>query len=121
MGNIQEDLRKWLPFGNKCKCPCESGIVPSTVTDYLVTSAVSNWGAYGIAACLAILRKNPKVFHDPELEHWIFTNCANAGLIDGVSGYVTRGADGLSAEIHASLVAILGKLIEVSLHAGKGN
>ncbi len=71
MGNIRETIRKHLPFGDRCLCPCGSGIAPITEVDVLVTATVSNWGAYGIAACLAILLKNTAVFHDAEMETWV--------------------------------------------------
>jgi len=107
MGIIQEGIRKALPFGEI--------IAPVTETDYLVTASVSNWGAYGIAACLAILLGNPAVFHDEILEQRILHRCADAGLIDGISGYVEEGADGLPAKVHIALVTILAALVKQGL------
>lgn len=107
MGIIQEEIRKALPFGEE--------IAPATETDYMVTATVSNWGAYGIAACLAILSGKFEVFHNGELERRILHRCADAGLIDGASGYVEEGADGLSNKVHIALVTILAELVKRGL------
>lgn len=107
MGLIGEGIRRTLPFGDL--------IAPATKTDYLVTASVSNWGAYGVAACLAILLEKPEVFHDQLLERRVLHRCADAGLIDGVSGYVEESADGLPSQVHIALVTILAQLANRAL------
>ena len=115
MGLIQDDIKKYIPFGDKCKCPCGSGIAPSTKTDFLITAAVSNWGAYGLGAGLAILKRNPDIFHNGEIERRVLEKAADAQFIDGISGYTEPGADGLSAHIHICFVEILKELITKSI------
>lgn len=115
MGIIKEEIKELLPFGKKCLCPCESGTAPAIETDLLITSTVSNWGAYGLAASLAILLKKLDVFHDPNIEKWVLQHASDAGFIDGISGFVEPGADGLKAEIHCHLVALLGEIVERGL------
>ena len=115
MGNIRKEIKKGIPFGDRCNCPCGEGIAPVTETDFLVTATVSNWGAYGIAACLAILKGDYEIFHDESIECGILQSCADAGLIDGVSGYVGKSVDGLSKEIHASIVNILAAMVRKAL------
>ncbi len=112
MGNIREEIRKKLPFGDKCLCPCGSGISPVTQTDLLVTATVSNWGAYGVSACLAILLRNPDILHDPEMERWILEHASRAGFIDGISGFVEPGADGLTAEVHCQIISLLNVIVK---------
>jgi hypothetical protein len=112
MGNIREVIRQYLPFGKECRCPCGSGIAPVTEVDVLVAATVSNWGAYGIAACLAILLKNAAVFHNGEIERWVLQHASDAGLIDGISGFVEPGADGLPSETHCRLVALLEGIVK---------
>lgn len=104
MGLIQGRIREALPFGDI--------IAPVTETDCLVTATVSNWGAYGIAACLAVLLGQREVFHDAQLEERILHRCTDAGLIDGISGYVEEGADGLPSRVHVALVTILAELVK---------
>jgi len=112
MGNIREVIRKHLPFGDRCLCPCGSGIAPVNEVDVLVAATVSNWGAYGIAACLAILFKDPTVFHDASVEHWVLEHASNVGFIDGISGFVEPGADGLLAEVHGHIVSLLRHVVQ---------
>jgi hypothetical protein len=112
MGNIRDVIRQYLPFGKECRCPCGSGIAPVTEVDVLVAATVSNWGAYGIAACLAILLKNAAVFHNGEIERWVLQHASDAGLIDGISGFVEPGADGLPSETHCRLVALLEGIVK---------
>lgn len=111
MGNIREVVKERLPFGKECLCPCKAGIAPSTEVDLLITATVSNWGAYGIEACLAILLKDPAIFHDANMERWILEHASDAGLIDGITGFVEPGADGLPSETHGHIVALLGEIV----------
>ncbi len=83
-GVIYEEVRK-EPYGSKCVCPCGGGYAPVVKTDILVFSGISNWGAYGIEACLAILLKNQDVIHDGSTEERILRVCANTGCADGVT------------------------------------
>lgn len=112
MGVIAESLRSWLPYGKTCRCHCGAGIIPVTKTDLLVTAAVSNWGAYGVAAMIALLVGRREIFHSPEMEDRILKSCIRAGLIDGGSGYVSGGADALGVSVHTSLVVLLGELVQ---------
>ena len=111
MGLIREEIQEFLPYGNKCRCPCGAGIAPSTKTDYLITAAISNWGAYGLTASLAVLKRNPDIFHCGYLERRVLEKAADAQLIDGISGYTEPGADGLSAHVHVSFVELLRELV----------
>lgn len=115
MGVIAEELRDWLPFGKQCRCPCGSGIVPVTKTDFLVPAAVSNWGAYGISAVMAVLEGKREVFHSAGIEHRVLLSCIDAGLIDGGSGYVSGGVDALPISVHMSIVNLLGELVNKGL------
>lgn len=111
MGLISDVIRKHVPYGDRCTCPCNAGIAPVAETDVLVASAVSNWGAYGVAACLAVMLRNLDALHDPATELRTLREAADAGLIDGNTGYVTPGADGLSADTHAAIVTILRQIV----------
>lgn len=117
MGVIQEELKKTsIPYIAKCNCGCGGGIAPATRTDVLVTAAISNWGAYGIAACLAILLNRPEVFHDAEVEEALLQESARASFIDGATGYVMPPAtDGLRSPVHQAFVTLLRELVVQSL------
>jgi len=111
MGCIQEEIRKNLPFGDKCKCPCQAGIAPATRTDFLITAAISNWGAYGLAAGLSLLKNDISIFHNREVEKRVLQKAADAGFIDGINGYTEPGADGLPSRVHESFVEVLRELL----------
>jgi hypothetical protein len=116
MGNIRDVIRQRLPFGAQCRCPCGQGIAPVTEVDVLVTATVSNWAAYGISACLAWLLRDAAVMHEEDLEKWVLYHASDAGLIDGISGFVEPGADGLRAPMHGHLVELLKGLVEQGIH-----
>ena len=111
MGCIQEEIKKNLPFGDSCKCPCQAGIAPSTRTDFLITASISNWGAYGLAAGLSLLKNDIDIFHNSEIEKRVLQRAADAGFIDGINGYTEPGADGLPSRVHESFVEVLRELI----------
>ena len=85
----------------------DDGVLPHQPTDALVAATVSNWGAYGVAAALAILLQKPEVLHSVEMEEAILRASAAAGFIDGVSGYVGPTVDGLPLGVHLSVVRLL--------------
>lgn len=113
MGLIADEIREKIPFGRVCKCGCGGGIAPSTEVDVLVTAAISNWGAYGVGACLAGLLRDQSVFHDAAVEERVLRAAADAGLIDGITGYVDPGADGVGLD-HA--LAFVGLMQATLLH-----
>jgi D-glutamate cyclase len=88
------------------------GFAPSIPTDALLVAAVSNWGAYGIAASLSMLLKQVDVFHNEDIERRLLEGCARAGFIDGVTGYVGGSVDGIPMGVHLALVRIMRSIVE---------
>ena len=117
MGLIQEGLKQSsIPFIAKCKCGCGGGIACTTSTDILVTAAVSNWGAYGVAACLAALLDMADVFHSAVVEETMLQAAAYASFIDSETGYVMPpGVDGLASPVHQALVTLLSEIVTQGL------
>jgi len=111
-GAIQAVPRRLLPFGRRCTCPCGAGVVDATTVDVLVTATVSNWGAYGIAACLAALLDRPEVMHDPATEARMMRCCIDAGGIDGFSCRPIPQTDGMVAEVHVGVAALLHEMVQ---------
>jgi hypothetical protein len=111
MGLIADAVRRHTKFGSKCACPCGRGLVPSTKTDVVVLATVSNWGAYGICALLAVLLDDPSLLHTPAMEHRIIAASADAGYLDG-TGYTDVSVDGLPGDVHAAMVRLLRSIIE---------
>jgi hypothetical protein len=111
MGRIRDTIRSKVPYGSRCACPCGGGIAPVQETDLLVTSTVSNWGAYGIAAYLAVMNNDVGGLHDEAMELRTLREAADAGLIDGNTGYVDPGADGIPQATHAAVITVLRQLV----------
>jgi hypothetical protein len=117
-GAIQETPRRLLPFGRKCTCPCGAGVVDATVVDVLVTAAVSNWGAYGIAACLAALLDRPEILHDAATESRMLRCCIDAGGVDGFSCRPIPVTDGMQEAVHVGLVTLLNEIVRAPAARG---
>lgn len=118
MGLIHKEAEEILAQGIGRSVP--GGFAPSVPTDALVVAAVSNWGAYGVAACLAVLLQDRGVFHDEDVERRVLEGCARAGLIDGVTGYVEGSVDGIPMDVHLAMVRILGSIVNQALRRSRG-
>jgi hypothetical protein len=106
MGKIPWDvIRRNVPGGAQVACR-----VP---TDQLIVSGVSNWGAYGLAAGVAILRGHalPRALFDIERERELLRIMVEQGpLVDGLSGQATISVDGLEFERYAAALRQIGQL-----------
>lgn len=112
MGKIKDTVKNFVPYGRECQCPCKGGIAAESSTDILVVATVSNWGGYGIEACLAHLINEPKLMHDPSMEERAIELAVKAGAIDGVTGLAEPSVDGMFKDIHSSIVRILYEIIK---------
>ncbi|HOI23020.1 hypothetical protein SDC9_16255 [bioreactor metagenome] len=110
-GNIHEDVRRIQKFGSKCQCPCGAGIATVTKADVLVAAAISNWGAYGIAAMLAFMLKNPRLLHDKDTEYRMLEASIRAGAMDGLYTNLSMYVDGTSCETQLSLITMLHEIV----------
>jgi hypothetical protein len=90
MGKIPwNTIRHNIPNGGLIAC--------RVATDYLVVSGISNWGAYGLATGIGVLRGQlPSDLFDIERERAILQAMISKGpLVDGVSGQPTLSVDGI--------------------------
>jgi hypothetical protein len=77
---------------------------------------VSNWGAWGIEACLAALSEDPDVMHSAAMELDVIHACTAAGAVDGATGFVEPFVDALPASVCASLVEVLHTIVRNGLN-----
>jgi hypothetical protein len=85
--------------------------------DHLVVAGVSNWGAYGLATGVRLLRAAPPdaELYDAEREQQLLQLMIIAGpLVDGVTGKREPAVDGLPFERSAE---VLRKLAEIERSA----
>jgi hypothetical protein len=80
-------------------------------TDVLVCAAISNWGAYGVAAMLGYLLGNPGLIQDPETEYRMLAEAVKLGASDGLYTSPTMYVDGASWQTQQALVTILRELV----------
>jgi hypothetical protein len=90
------------------------GLVACRVpTDLLIVCGVSNWGAYGLAAGVRLLRghgPDPELF-DPQRERALLEVMVRQGpLVDGVTGRQTMTVDGLAFDRHGEILTRLAAL-----------
>jgi D-glutamate cyclase len=109
MGKIRGDtLRRNIPKGGLIACR-----VP---VDHLIVAGISNWGAYALAAGVAVLRgqRLPAALFDLERERDLLRIMVEQGpLVDGVTARPTVSVDGLSFEEYAEPLRRLGERIVV--------
>jgi len=110
-GLIYETVRRVLEYGAKCQCPCGGGMATVVKTDVLVMANTSNWGAYGAAACLALLLKDPTLLPTPDEESRVIEQCALHGAGDGMAGLPIPWVDGTSMEVQRAILVMLHMIV----------
>jgi hypothetical protein len=114
-GLIEEVVRKTVPRADVCQCPCGEGMASAVATDIVIPASISNWGAYGIEAGLAILKKDAGLMHDSAVERGMLEACRMAGAVDGISSRQILAVDGTSGETQVAISTILAELVSKAL------
>jgi uncharacterized protein YcsI (UPF0317 family) len=108
MGKIAWDvIRRNVPGGGKVAC--------RVATDHLIVSGVSNWGAYGLANGVRLLRGAPLelYLYDVPHERELLEAMVQRGpLVDGISGQEDATVDGLPFETYAEPLRRLPDLLQ---------
>jgi hypothetical protein len=115
LGKLRDSIRKNKKFGAECICGCGGGIAAAEDADVAVIAAVSNWGAYGVAACMAAALQIPYLIHNGEIEERMIRECVGAGAFDGRTALPVMAVDGMPSKIHSHIVDILRAIVEVGL------
>jgi D-glutamate cyclase len=111
MGVVADEVARLVPLGET--------IAARLPADVAVFANISNWGAYGIAACLAALANDETVFHDGEAELRLISACVRAGAMDPVGGQLRNAVDGTDAKTNAALVELLRSVVSLSQREGR--
>jgi D-glutamate cyclase len=112
MGVVASEVGMHIPLGEV--------IAAKLAADVAVIANISNWGAYGVAACLAAMLGNETFFHDGAEEVRLIDACVRAGAIDPVGGQLRAWVDGTDATANAALVDLLRSVVILSQRE-KGN
>ena len=109
MGKIPaEVIGRNIPNGEVIACR-----IP---TDHLVVCAVSNWGAYALAAGVALLRGaklDPSLFDVEREREYLRIMVEQGPLVDGVTAQPTVTVDGLSFEEYVKPLAHIKELLRI--------
>jgi len=111
MGFVADTIRRLIPHGDVCQCPCGGGIAAASEPDLGIMTNISNWGAYGVEACLAALLDEPEVLHDGPAERWLIEESVRGGAIDPVSGLLRPYVDGTPTHINVAIVELLHSIV----------
>lgn len=108
MGRLPPGLiARTVPNGAEIAC--------ITSCDHLVVAGVSNWGAFGLMAALAVLRADwrPAIARLLTAERDLAVTRAivdKAGAVDGVTALGEATVDGFGPDIHGALIDELGRI-----------
>ena len=108
MGRLPAGLiARTVPNGLEIAC--------TTSCDHLVVAGVSNWGAYGLMAALAVLRADWKAtiatFLTAERDLAVTQAIVDkSGAVDGVTARREATVDGFGPEIHGALIDELARI-----------
>jgi len=118
-GRIADIVRAVLPEAATCQCGCGGGVVAETPTRWLLPSAVSNWGAYGLAAALALLSGDVGCMVRPSEETRMLQIAALRGCVDGVRRRGTFGVDAVRGGVCLDVVRTLERVVGDALEGNE--
>ena len=115
-GGLRDLVCERIPAARVCSCGCGGRIAAATPAKLLLPAAVSNWGAYGVAAGLALLTGTPDLALKPEEEERMLKVAAVRGCRDGVRRRGLYGVDGFPGDASVRLTAQLARTVREACH-----
>jgi hypothetical protein len=94
-------------FGVSCQCGCGGGEATACATDVLISTSVSNWGAYGVSAMLAYMLEDPFILQDAETERRMVEAMAQAGAVEAMTALSIPEVDGTSLEVQQAVITMM--------------
>ena len=114
LGAVADVAKKTIgELGEQCKCGCGGGIVTKVGAEIPIMTTISNWGAYGVAACLAALLGRADIFHSADVERRMLEECSRAGAKDGTRVSPTPSSDGVSLDGNRGFIHLLHELVRI--------
>jgi hypothetical protein len=114
-GNVYDAAKEFVPHATTCQCPCGKGILTVVQTKYLYPVAVSNWGAYALAAALGLLTRDQTLAHDAARERDFLHISMSYDCRDGGSGANRFAVDGVPGDSSIAVVQMLSDLVRIGL------
>jgi D-glutamate cyclase len=116
---IRDTVLQVVPHARRCACSCGGTLVPAVETDVLVAAAISNWGAYGVEAAMALLLERPEVMHTRDVDARVHDLCAAAGANNDGPGLLDVGTDAVPGPLHGHVVDLLAHMVRSGLDFGR--
>lgn len=117
MGTVYDVVRAETPAGATCGCGCGGGTACPTPADVTVTTSTSDWGAYGIAACLSYLTHDPAVLISGAAYRRVMDGAVAAGAIDGPTRYAVPFVDGIDDAFNSRLIETMRDVVRYPTRA----
>jgi len=117
-GAIHHEVLSLVPEARRCTCGCDGGTAAITPASLLYPATVSNWGAYGLCAGLAVATGDRSLLFRPEEEERLLNVAAVRGCRDGLLKAAAFGVDGISGSTSIRVVEALCNLADATLDAG---
>jgi hypothetical protein len=114
-GALESEVRAIAPAGAQCQCPCQEGTASAVATDEFLPAAISNWGAYGISAMIALLTGKPNALLTAGMLERMLRATVDAGALDGATARPTLSDDGVPFESQLAVVTLLRQMVEQGL------
>lgn len=118
-GLIEDTVREHKQYGDVCQCPCGKGVACAITTDFLIVAGTSNWGSYGLEACLAAVLDKVELIHDIEAEKRMLEACVRAGGVDASTGKQDLTVDGTPAAVQLAMVELMRSVVSKGLSPGR--
>ncbi len=93
LGNVEELVRRYIPYGDICACPCRRGIAAHASSDAVVIGPVSNLATYGYVGLVAAMTGVPAAV-TCSLDRRLREVMVEVGGVDGVTGRREATVDG---------------------------
>lgn len=106
-GKVYDKAREILPYGDT--------IVTVVATEYLYPVAISNWGAYALAAGLAMGAERSDLTVTPEEERAMLEKAMELDCRDGGTGRADFAVDGVSGASSMAYVQLLCEIVTATL------
>lgn len=114
-GRIFDFMKTFHPYGQRCQYEGGVGVPTTVATDIFMPASISNWGAYGLSAMLAFLRRDLQALHSPAIAGDVIRACLNAGgweMRYCTSRFIVDGTEGESS---MSMVQLLRDMVRVNI------
>lgn len=116
-GMVRDRLKTLGGLYSDCSpCSCKDGVATVISTDVLISAAVSNWGVYGVEACLASMLGNMDVIHNETVERRVLEAGVDKGLASAF-GRQKLDVDGTTLAANQALITILREMCKNFLHS----